>query len=325
MKGGKAARAEACGLQSYGAAPAVRGLARAAILERRLIASLSGAAALHTALLLAVALSGARSLPAASREPVVSIDLITLREEPPPAAPEPEPRSEQPASSPAAPRPQPTARARRTPAAVLAAKGASEAAIVPEGGTTPGDDGASATAPGPAPDEGEGRAPINLGLDGSVGRWALQAEQEKQRSAAPKDVAGIQGGLLQQDTDHGRGPGFEIAARLIERGRELAPIGSSATAEFVIEPDGRISSAVLLESRSASEAWQRVLQDLQQSLPRVRRAPSRRIRAQLSLVSRGSPPAGGKSSGQGLTFDLSNIGAAQQHWFHVRVLAQILD
>lgn len=288
-------------------------------MERRLIASISGAATLHALLLLVMALSSGRRSPLTSREPLVSIDLITLREASAPVEPEPEPPRESPPSDAVPMPPQPAARARRTPVAVLAAKGASEAAIVPEGSTTSDDD--SASEPGPAV-EGEGSAPINLGLDGSVARWALQAEQQKQRTAAPKDVGGIQSALLQQDTDSGRGPGFEIAARLLERGRELAPLGSTATAEFVIEPDGRISSAVLLESRSAAEAWQRVLRDLLANMPSVRRPPSRRVRAQLSLVSRGSAPSG--ASGP-TTFDLSNIGAAQQHWFHVRVLAQIPD
>lgn len=292
-------------------------------MDRRLLTSLSGAFALHAALLLDVALSGGARVASASREPLVSVDLITLSEAPAPVLPEPEPPREAPPSEAVAPRPLPAARARRTPAAVLAAKGASEAAIVPEGSTTPGDDAASAAEP--APGEGAGSAPIDLGLNGGVARWALQAEQEKQRTAAPRDVGGIQSALLQEDTERGRGPGFEIATRLLERGRDLAPLGATAMAEFCIEPDGRISSAVLLESSSGETAWQRVLRDLLQSLPRVRRAPSRRVRAQLSLVSRASPPSGGASSGSGISFDVSNIGAAQQHWFHVRVLAQIPD
>jgi hypothetical protein len=291
--------------------------------DRRLYASLSGAAALHAALLLGVALSGAASVAPSSRAPLVSVDLITLIEEAPPAPPESEPPRAAPPSDAVAARPLLAARARRPPAAVLAAKGASEAVIVPEGSATP--DADSASVPEPAPGESEAGAPIDLGLSGSVARWALQAEQEKQRTAPPKDVAGIRSGLLQQDTDSGRGPGFEIAARLLERGRDLAPVGSTATAEFCIETDGRISSAVLLETTSGSQAWQRVLSDLQQSLQRVRRPPSQRMRARLSLVSRASPPSGGASSGSGISFDVSNIGAAQQHWFHVRVLAQIPD
>jgi hypothetical protein len=294
--------------------------------ERRLTASITSAALLHATLLLGGARLTSGAVPSPSPSSArLDVELLYEHVEPPEPVLAPIESPPEPASSALAARIPPRARAHRTPLrAPPPAAGASSADTgFPEASS--GEEPTSAAAGGGSQELGAGDGepsspPIDLGLDGSVARWALEAEQARQR-AQPKDVAGLARALMQSDTELGRGPGFEIAARLLERGRDLAPLDSAATAEFSIEADGSISSATLVDTRSSPEAWQRVLRDLCASLPRLRQAPHRRLRARIWMQSKGSARSG-TPSGPG-NFDVSNIGSVQHHWFHVTVLAQI--
>lgn len=142
--------------------------------------------------------------------------------------------------------------------------------------------------------------------------------------AAPvdRDVGGLRQGLLNRDTELGLGPGGKIADELGHVIRDIAPIGSTATVTVVVNESGAVQDVSLRDATGDSPAWVKALETVSQKVKRISPWPGGAFKITLGIRSVSAPRAGKARDGDGITFDVSNIGSPSIHHFHVYVLDQ---
>jgi hypothetical protein len=185
---------------------------------------------------------------------------------------------------------------------------------------------------GGAGQDGEPRAPVNLGLDrGLTWMWTSPGrEPPKPRPAST--TGGLQEALDAHDRKAGLGFGGPVVTAFhAAAAHPSAPQTGSARFEAIIDASGRVTDVHVLSVDGEMEKWLAVARQVLAALrSRVLRTPlgGQGVAIVVAVQSRHQLPSGAapgravEMNGAGAQFDLSDIGARPTHNVAVRVLSE---
>jgi len=180
--------------------------------------------------------------------------------------------------------------------------------------------------------EGEARAPVNLGLDRGLTWMWTSPDREPPKPRPASTTGGLQEALDAHDRKAGLGFGGPVVTAFhAAAAHPSAPQTGSARFEAIIDASGRVTDVHVLSVDGEMEKWLTVARQVLAALrSRVLRTPlgGQGVAIVVAVQSRHQLPSGAapgravEMKGAGAQFDLSDIGARPTHNVAVRVLSE---
>ena len=185
---------------------------------------------------------------------------------------------------------------------------------------------------GGAGQDGEARAPVNLGLDRGLTWMWTSPDRAPPKPRPASTTGGLQEALDAHDRKAGLGFGGPVVTAFhAVAAHPSAPQTGSARFEAIIDASGRVTDVHVLSVDGEMEKWLAVARQVLAALrSRVLRTPlgGQGVAVVVAVQSRHQLPSGAapgraiEMKGAGAQFDLSDIGARPTHNVAVRVLSE---